>query len=71
MQIHIINQHPLRAIVFTWETKDTQGSEYAYAMAIIEDPSRAITQLRNLARGHALSKGGITLKSKISPCLSR
>ena len=24
---------------------------------IIEEPDRAITQLRNLARGHALSKG--------------
>lgn len=47
----------LRALVPTWETKDTQGSEYAYALAKIEDPSRAITQLRNLARGHALSQG--------------
>jgi predicted transcriptional regulator len=47
----------LRAIVPTWETKDTQGSEYSYTIAKIEDPSRAITQLRNLARGHALSQG--------------
>jgi hypothetical protein len=47
----------LRAIVPTWETKDSQGSEYSYTLAKIEDPSRAITQLRNLARGHALSKG--------------
>lgn len=47
----------LRAIVPTWETKDTQGSEYAYTIAKVEDPSRAITQLRNLARGHALSQG--------------
>ncbi|MPZ07467.1 MAG: hypothetical protein GEU26_13810 [Nitrososphaeraceae archaeon] len=47
----------LRALVPTWETKDTQGSEYAYTLAKIEDPSRAITQLRNLARGHALSMG--------------
>jgi hypothetical protein len=47
----------LRAIVPTWETKDTQGSEYAYTIAKIEDPSRAITQLRNLARGHGLSQG--------------
>lgn len=47
----------LRGIVPTWETRDTQGSEYAYTMAKIEDPSRAITQLRNLARGHALSQG--------------
>jgi hypothetical protein len=47
----------LRAVVPTWETKDTQGSEYAYTIAKIEVPKRAITQLRNLARGHALSKG--------------
>ena len=47
----------LRAIAPTWETKGTQGAEYAYTLAQIEDPSRAITQLRNLARGHALSKG--------------
>jgi predicted transcriptional regulator len=47
----------LRAIVPTWETRDTQGSEYAYTIAKVEDPSRAITQLRNLARGHALSQG--------------
>lgn len=47
----------LRAVVPTWETKDMQGSDYAYTFANIEDPSRAITQLRSLARGHALSKG--------------
>jgi predicted transcriptional regulator len=47
----------LRAVVPTWETKDTQGSDYAYTIAKIEVPKRAITQLRNLARGHALSQG--------------
>jgi hypothetical protein len=47
----------LRAVVPTWETRNTQGSEYAYSLANIEDPSRAITQLSNLARGHALSQG--------------
>ncbi len=47
----------LRAIVPTWYTRDTQGSDYAYGTAIIEEPHRAITQLRNLARGHALSQG--------------
>jgi hypothetical protein len=31
----------LRAIVPTWETKGTQGSEYAYTFAMVEDPSRA------------------------------
>jgi hypothetical protein len=47
----------LRAVVPTWETKGSGGSDYAYGTAIIEDESRAITQLRNLARGHALSQG--------------
>jgi hypothetical protein len=45
----------LRALVPTWETTNTQGSEYGYRMANIEDPTRAIQQLTNLARGHALS----------------
>ena len=35
----------------------SQGSEYAYGLANIEDLSRAITQLSNLARGHAISQG--------------
>jgi len=48
---------PLRATVPTWETKDTQGSNYAYSFAIVEAPSRAVTQLYNLAKGHALSQG--------------
>ena len=39
---------PLRAVVPTWETRDSQGSEYNFDIAIVEDPSRAITQLRNL-----------------------
>lgn len=47
----------LRALVPTWETRDTQGSEYGYRIANIEDPTRAIQQLTNLARGHALSVG--------------
>jgi hypothetical protein len=47
----------LRAIVPTWYTRDTQGSDYGYSIAIVEEPNRAITQLRNLARGHALSQG--------------
>lgn len=47
----------LRGVVTTWETRETQGLDYAYAMSTIEDPSRARTQLRNLARGHALSLG--------------
>lgn len=47
----------LRAVVPTWRTEDTQGKYYAYATAIREEPDRAIVQLRNLARGHALSQG--------------
>jgi predicted transcriptional regulator len=47
----------LRGTLQTWETKDTQGTEYDYSLPIIEEPDRAITQLRNLARGHALSQG--------------
>ena|SRR6058998_923493 len=46
----------LRAVVPTWHTRDTQGSDYDYGIAIVEEPNRAITQLRNLARGHALSQ---------------
>jgi hypothetical protein len=47
----------LRGVVPTWETHGTQGHNYAYATARIEDPQRAATQLSNLARGHALSQG--------------
>ena len=48
---------PLRGVSQTWETKGTQGSDYGYTIPIIEDTSRAETQLYNLARGHALSHG--------------
>lgn len=47
----------LRAGVNTWETKGTQGSDYSYDMPHIEYPTRAMTQLRNLAKGHALIQG--------------
>jgi predicted transcriptional regulator len=47
----------LRGTVPTWHSEDSQGMDYAYSMATIEEPDRAITQLRNLARGHALSQG--------------
>ena len=47
----------LRGYVPVWETKDSQGSDYAYTFPTIEEPQRAITQLKNLARGHALSLG--------------
>jgi DNA-binding transcriptional ArsR family regulator len=47
----------LRGVVTTWHTHDTQGSNYGYGMTIKEECDRAITQLYNLARGHALSQG--------------
>ena len=47
----------LRSVVPTWNTYGTQGSDYGYALPTIEEPDRAIQQLTNLARGHALSMG--------------
>jgi hypothetical protein len=47
----------LRGVVPTWHTQGTQGSDYAYGLPTIEEPERAIQQLTNLARGHALSLG--------------
>jgi DNA-binding transcriptional ArsR family regulator len=47
----------LRCVAKTWETDDSQGSGYAYSVSQPEDPSRAITVLSNLARGHALLTG--------------
>jgi DNA-binding transcriptional ArsR family regulator len=47
----------LRGTVPTWHTEDTQGLDYAHGTAYIENPKRAVTQLFNLARGHALSQG--------------
>jgi hypothetical protein len=44
----------LRGVVPTWHTQDTQGSDYAYGLPIIEEPDRAMQQLVNLAKGHAL-----------------
>ena len=47
----------LRGSVPTWDTSHSNGSEYAHGMATVEEPHRAITQLTNLAKGHALSLG--------------
>jgi hypothetical protein len=44
----------LRCVATTWHTEDSQGSDYAYSVSQPEDPSRAITVLLNLAKGHAL-----------------
>jgi len=57
----------LRAYAPTWGTKDTQGTEYAYAMAKVEEPDRAIEQLRNLARAHALTQGRNYITSEDIP----
>jgi hypothetical protein len=47
----------LRCVAQVWETHDSQGSEYAYSISQREVPRRAITCLKNLARGHALLTG--------------
>ncbi len=47
----------LRGVAPTWNTYGTQGSDYAYTLPTIEEPDRAIQQLTNLARGHALAQG--------------
>ena len=48
----------LRGVIPTFHTDESnsQGLGYSYTLATIEDPRRAMTQLRNLARGHALSQ---------------
>jgi hypothetical protein len=56
IRLGILLSH-LRGSVPTWDTSHSQGSEYAYGIATIEEPSRAITQLINLAKGHAISQG--------------
>jgi hypothetical protein len=49
----------IRGHVDIWSSKNTQHeySEYAYSYTQTEDPARAITQLYNLARAHALLLG--------------
>ena len=47
----------LRGVAPTWNSNDSQGSNYAYTLPTIEEPDRAIQQLTNLARGHALTQG--------------
>jgi predicted transcriptional regulator len=64
---------PLRGAVQVWHSSNsaydiadidddedgvtTTADNYGYGIATIEDPGRAIQQLINLARGHALSQG--------------
>lgn len=47
----------LRCVAQAWETRDTQGSDYNYSVSQRESPTRAITHLKNLSRGHALLSG--------------
>jgi hypothetical protein len=47
----------LRGVVATFHTEGTQGSNYGYGMATIDETNRSITQLYNLARGYAVSQG--------------
>ena len=48
---------PLRGSAVAYETKNTQSSDYAYSIPTIEIPTRAITCLKHLAKGHALLEG--------------
>ena len=60
----------LRAVVTTFgDTYGHGGTDYAYATAQIEEPSRAITQLQNLARGHALSQGRTNITMEDIPLI--
>ena len=47
----------LRAVVPTWHTHESGGSNYNYETPTIENPSRASNALYNLARGHAVVCG--------------
>ena len=47
----------LRAVVDLWDPRRSSETDYGYSTAKIEEPDRAIEQLRNIARGHALSQG--------------
>ena len=59
----------LRGNVTVWSTEKTQASNYGYSTPIIEDPDRAMTQLKNLAKGHALSQGRNYLSLEDIPLL--
>lgn len=59
----------LRGNVTTFYTEKTQGSNYGYSTPIREDPDRAMTQLRNLAKAHAVSQGRTYLTMEDIPIL--
>ena len=68
IRLAILLKH-LRGNVPVYETKESQGSDYGYTSASLEDPNRAITQLKNLARGHALSQGRTNITMQDIPLL--
>ena len=68
IRLAILLKH-LRGNVPVYETQGSQGSDYGYTSASLEDPNRAITQLRNLARGHALSQGRNNVTTQDIPLL--
>ncbi len=55
----------LRGTLQTWETRDTQGTEYDYSLPIIEEPDRAITQLETLQEVMLYLKEETTLPLQI------
>lgn len=59
----------LRGVVTTWNTDKTQGTNYGYSTPRIEEPDRAMTQLLNLAKGHAISQGRNYLTTEDIPIL--
>jgi predicted DNA-binding transcriptional regulator len=61
----------LRGSVSTWHTDDTQGSGYGYSLATMEEPQRAMQQLTNLAKGHALLTGRNYLTREDLPLIIR
>lgn len=48
-----------KGVIPKWHTLGAQGSDYPYGIATIKKPGWA-TQLRNLARAHALTKDETT-----------
>jgi DNA-binding transcriptional regulator GbsR (MarR family) len=57
----------LRCVAKAWDTENTQGSQYGYSLSLPEDPSRAVTVLANLAKGHALLEGRNYISKKDVP----
>ena len=47
----------LRGVAAVYETKGSMATGYAYGMNVIENPIRAMRQLVDLAKGHAVTMG--------------